>query len=259
MPAYLTVARKEIRDHLRDVRSLSSTALYSLMGPAVVMLVSFSRVGGETGRSTLLPIMASVFALVSAFAGGMNVAMDSMAGERERRSLVPLLLNPISRFDLVIGKWIAVSVFGLGSVGLSVAAFVPVLMSGASQSLQTLSAELLVWVLFGLAPLAILGSAVHLLVAANSRTAKEAHSWLSMVVFVPMIVGMFMVFFPGWIGGWWFVAPIVGQQSLIARTIAGQPVSLLHDVVLAAVTLAAAVPALLATRGVLNRDDVLVG
>jgi hypothetical protein len=78
------------------------------------------------------------------------------------------------------------------------------------------------------------------------------------VVFVPMLVGMFAVFFPGWIGRWWFVAPIVGQQSLIARSIAGQPVSLLQTVALAAVTVAAAVPALLAASGVLNRDDVLV-
>jgi sodium transport system permease protein len=259
MPACLTVARKEIRDHVRDTRSLMSTALHSLMGPVVVMLVSFSRAGEGTDGPRLLLSMASVFALVAAFAGGMNVAMDSMAGERERRSLVPLLLNPVSRFDLVMGKWIAAAVFGVGAVALTVAGFLTVLTWGAAQSLHALGAPLSMWVICGLIPLALLGAAIELLVAATSRTAKEAHSWLSMTVFVPMLVGLFMVFFPEWIGGWWFVAPIVGQQSLVARSIDGQPVLLLHGVVLAAVTLAAAVPALLATRGALNRDDVLLG
>jgi ABC-type Na+ efflux pump permease subunit len=259
MTASLIVARKEIRDHVRDTRSVASTALYALMGPVVVKLVSFSRAAEGTGGPRVLLSMASVFALVAAFAGGMNVAMDSMAGERERRSLVPLLLTPVPRSDLVIGKWIAANVFGVVSVGLTVTGFGLLLTWGASQSLQALAAQLVVWVLCGLIPLALLGSAVHLLVAANSRTTKEAHSWLSMTVFVPMLVGMFMVFFPGWTDGWRFVAPIAGQQSLIARILEGQPVSLLHGVVLAALTLAAAVPPLLATRGVLNRHDVLVG
>jgi sodium transport system permease protein len=235
-----------------------STALYALMGPIVVMLVSVSRSGEGTRRPVLLLSMASVFSLVAAFTGSMNVAMDSMARERERRSLVPLLLNPVSRLDLVIGKWIAANVFGIGAVVLTMAGFLSVLTWGVPQSLPALAGQLFMWVVFGLIPLALLGSAVHLLVAANSRTAKEAHGWLSMVVFVPMLVGMFAVFFPGWIGRWWFVAPIVGQQSLIARSIAGQPVSLLQTVALAAVTVAAAVPALLAASGVLNRDDVLV-
>jgi sodium transport system permease protein len=259
MPPCLIVARKEIRDHLRDTRSLTSTVLYALMGPIVVMLVSLSRSSQGNSRPTLLLSMVSVFALVSAFAGGMNVAMDSMAGERERRSLVPLLLTPAARFDIVIGKWIAASIVGLGALAMTVIGFLGVLVWGASASLLSYAPQLSIWVLLGLLPLALLGSAFHLLVAANSRSTKEAHTWLSMAVFIPMIVGMFLVFFPGWAGSWWFVAPIVGQQSLIARAIEGQPVSLLHGLVLAVVTATSAVPALLATGGVLDRDDVLAG
>jgi sodium transport system permease protein len=259
MRPYLTVARKEIRDHLRDTRSLMSTAMYALMGPVVVMLVSFSRPVAEGGRPGLLLQMASVFALVAAFAGSMNVAMDAMAGERERRSLVPLLLNPVSRFDFVLGKWIAASLFGLGALALNLAGFLAALGLGAPGSLHALSGGVWLWVLAGLTPLVLLGSAIHLLVAAGSRTAKEAHSWLSMVVFAPMLVGMFLVFFPGWIGSWWFVAPVAGQQSLIARSIAGQPVLFVQGAVLAAVTVAASVPVLLGARRVLNRDDLLAG
>jgi ABC-type Na+ efflux pump, permease component len=37
----------------------------------------------------------------------MHIATDSTAGERERGSLEPLLINPIPRFELVAGKWLA--------------------------------------------------------------------------------------------------------------------------------------------------------
>ena len=259
MSTCLIVARKELRDHARDIRSLASTALFALMGPGVVLLVSFSRVQDAGGRPKVLLSMASVFALVTAFAGGMNLAMDATAGERERRSLVPLLLSPVSRLDLVIGKWMAAAALGVAALTLTLAAFLGVLAASAPASIRGLAPQLSAWMVCGLVPLALLGSALHLVVAANSRSTKEAHGWLSMMAFVPMLVGMFLVFFPSWIGRWWFAVPIVGQQSLVARSLEGQPVRLLEGLVLAAITLAASIPALLAARGVLDREDALAG
>lgn len=86
MLAQLVIARKEIRDHLRDTRSMVSSAFYALMGPLVVGMVSLA-VKGKNSSDVLLG-MLSVFALVAAFVGGMNVAIDAIAGERERRSLL---------------------------------------------------------------------------------------------------------------------------------------------------------------------------
>src|SRR5260370_26765531 len=107
----LVVARKEILDGVRDVRSVISSLLYALMGPLVVGLVSIA-VRPETkpgsGGGVLVGMM-SVFTLVAAFVGGMNVAMDTVAGERERRSLLPLLLNPVPRLHIALGQWMAVS------------------------------------------------------------------------------------------------------------------------------------------------------
>src|SRR5712675_1768457 len=111
----LVVARKEVVDSLRDVRSVISSSVYALMGPLVVGLVSMAnRADAKPGsnRSVLIGMM-SVFTLVAAFVGGMNVAMDTVAGERERRSLLPLLLNPVHRRDVVLGKWLAVSLFSI--------------------------------------------------------------------------------------------------------------------------------------------------
>ena len=74
----LIIARKEIKDSVRDVRSVVSSLLYALMGPAVVGMVSMA-IPRDAQGSTVLIGMMSVFTLVSAFVGGMNIAMDTVA------------------------------------------------------------------------------------------------------------------------------------------------------------------------------------
>jgi sodium transport system permease protein len=254
MTPWLAVAGKEIRDHSRDARSLLSSALMALMGPGVVFLVSLSdRARGPEGATVLLG-MLSVFALVSAFAGAIDVAMDSTAGERERRSLLPLLLNPVSRSDVLIGKWIAVTTFALAALALNTAGMVAVLAWAAPVALASRASQILLWIAAGLVPLALFGAAVNLLVAAICRTTKEAHSALRYLAFAPMLAGMFVVFFPSKIGQAWFVMPIVGQQVLIGLR---EHVPVSHGAVLALVTVGGAALALLAAARVLDRDDIL--
>jgi sodium transport system permease protein len=250
----LIVARKELRDHLRDYRSLLLSSLLALMGPGIVTLVSLSdRVGGETGGVVVLG-MLSVFALVTAFSGGADIALDATAGERERRSLLPLLLNPIARRDVTLGKWMAVTIFTLAALALNSAGLVAVMAWAKPVMLVSRAHQLAVWVGFGLVPLAMLGAAVNLFVAARCRTTKEAHAALQGLVFVPMIAGMALVFFPQVIGSAWWVVPIAGQQALIG--LPGQ-LTLLRAGILATVTMAAAIPALIGVHRVLNRDDLL--
>jgi sodium transport system permease protein len=255
MKPSLVVARKEIRDHLRDRRSLLSSALMALMGPGIVLIVSLSdRAQGPNAAAVMLG-MLSIFALVSSFSGGVEIAMDVSAGERERRSLLPLLLNPVSRSGLLIGKWLAVSTFGLASVALNAVGLVLVLARAAPAELAARAPQLFVWVVFGLMPLACLGAALNLLVAALCRTTKEAHTALRIVSFAPMVVGMFLVFFPESIVHTWSALPIVGQQILIGMNDrAASPGS---GAILALVTMAAAVLTLAGAIGLLSRDDIL--
>lgn len=249
------VAGKELLDHLRDRRSLVSFVGHAAMGPAIVLLVSFSSVAHQKSLPVVLVGLLSVFALVSGFAGAVHVAMDVMSGERERRSLLPLLTTPVSRRDLVIGKWIAVSVFGLGALGVNLAGVVVVLALRTPATLLSHLVTLVAWGLLGLAPLALLGSAIQVWVASLSPTMKEAGTSLMMVVFAPMIVGMVMVFYPIG-GGWWRAVPIVGQQLLIQSGLGGGPVSVASILALTATTLVSALVPLALTERILSRDDV---
>ena len=251
----LVVAVKEIRDHLRETRSLTSSALLALMGPAVVLLVSMSDRTSAKDSTAVLLGMLSVFALVSSFAGAIDIAMDATAGERERRSLLPLLLNPVHRSALITGKWLAVTAFALAALALNCLATVAVLLWAAPAALATRTPLIVIWIGLGLVPLAALGAALSIFVAVRCRTTKEAHAALRFVTFMPMVVGMFLVFFPAWAGKIWFLLPVVGQQALIGLPAGSIPVA--RAALLAAVTLAAAVPVLFAATRVLSRDDIL--
>jgi sodium transport system permease protein len=253
--AWAIVARKEIVDHVRDRRSLVSAAAYAIMGPAVVMLVSFSAKGRDEGMPMVMLGMMSVFALVSAFTGGMNVAGDVMSGERERRSLLPLLMTPVTRRDVVVGKWIAASAFGLAALAVNVAAMLAVLAWRAPAALAAQAATLASWVVLGLAPLALLAAALEILIAGVSRTTKEAGTSLTLIVFVPMFAGMFLTFFPV-ASGWWRAVPIVGQQMIVDAGLHGTPVPIGEAIVLALATVASAVVPLAEAERVLTRDDV---
>jgi hypothetical protein len=111
------------------------------------------------------------------------------------------------------------------------------------------------WIGLGLVPLALLGAATNILVAILCRTTKEANTASKMLVLVPMLVGMFLIFFPAWVGRVWFLLPIVGQQALIGF---GDPaVPIIRTAVLALVTVFATGGALAAATHALRRNDVL--
>jgi sodium transport system permease protein len=200
----LVIARKEIIDHLRERRSLCATAMHLLMGPSVIALVLFSM---KTKVSSVAGTMAAIFLLVSAFTGGMNVAMDMLAGERERRSLLPLLLNPVKRISVVVGKWLAISMFAAGGVLLTFGAFLVVGVHLPS----------ILFVALAVIPLAAFAAAFQLTISTFCRTVKEAQTYLSLLIFLPMGIAMFMVFLAPNPSPWLLCIPIIGQQALLTH------------------------------------------
>lgn len=240
----LTVAAKELTDGWRDRRAMLSAALYCLMGPGVVSMVSLT----VHDNRPVLAAMMSIFTLVSTFVGGMNVAMDSIAGERERRSLVPLLMHPVTRLDLLLGKWLAVAAFSAAGLALNLAGFAPLLHRAPPLGLALC-----------LIPLSLLAAALEVWVSTLCRGVKEAQTYLSMLVFLPMAVGMFMVFSPVAGHGWWRFVPVAGHQLQLEagrRGAQSDPLALLF---LSFVTAILAGMALLAAADRLEQDDVVYG
>ena len=82
----------------------------------------------------------------------------------ERRSLLPLLLNPIPRLDVVLGKWLAVSFFSIAGLALNLLGFAVVIAnSGLHRSADT--TRVLLTIALGIFPLSLFAAALQLLSA----------------------------------------------------------------------------------------------
>jgi sodium transport system permease protein len=271
----LVIARKELTDHARDTRSVASTALYALMGPAVILLAVIARAPAAGGSAqaqpwvsdsaliTMLPIMAAVFALMAVFTAAMPPAMDTIAGERERRTLLPLIVSAVSRRHVIVGKWIAASVFAAGGLVVNLLAFEAVFAMSAVPS------GMLAFLVIApaLLALACLVAALELAVSTLCRSTKEANTYLSILMFSAMGLAMWLAFRSQQSDPvWWRFLPLVGHQHLLQSAFAGGPSSLVQLVLiileswlLAAVSLATTALVLAATWVRFERDEALYG
>jgi sodium transport system permease protein len=165
------------------------------------------------------------------FMGGFYLAIDATAGEREHGSLEPLLVQPISRAELVLGKVAAASVFSamavilfLISLILSVP-FVPLHKIGMSLEIGALTAVKL----FGISvPLMVLGAALLTVVASFARSYKEAQTYLTMVILVPtlpLIVTQLLDIRPS---ATLMLVPSLSQATLTTSFIKGESVPWSH-------------------------------
>lgn len=220
--ATFVVAGKELVDHWRDRRSVALSVLYALMGP-VVMALAFMRssVDAPSSDAALGPIMAAVFALMAVFTGSMAAAMDTVAGERDRRSLVPLVLSVPSRWQVVVGKWVALTVLSAVSLLMTLTAYRFVL-GGSSPTIQLLS-----WGLTApaLLTLIMLAASSQLFVSTLCHSTREAHTYVSILVFTVMGVAMWIAFAPA-APAWSSGLPLVGQQRLLTLALSGTGVSI---------------------------------
>lgn len=257
---YASHVRSMLTDYSRavgDTRLVVRGIAPGAIAPVRIVDRDFATAAERAGRAfATLPI----FVLLAAFVGGMAVAADAGAGERERGSLESLLLHPVSRGSIVAGKWMAVSASALATVALALVVSYAVLRHPRLQQLD-LPIALTVNGVFAMAaillPLVLAAAAVQLLMAFQSRTFKEAQTKLSMLIFVPMIPGFLFAFGTLDPAPWMALAPMIGQHMLVTSLVRGEPIVTANAVAVSVVTVAAAAAAITAAARLLDRETVL--
>lgn len=198
--------------------------------PAVATALAVEEVDLATAQSRAALLLAALpyFLVLALFTGGMAVAIDATAGERERQSLEPLLLHPVPRAAVVLGKLLAAGAFAAVALAETIVGFglVPVALPleqlGFSIRLDPL---VLVRIFTLLLPLLLLVAGVMILVAARARTFKAAQSTLSFLMLVPAMPGLVLAFVPVKLQTWMLLVPAWGEQLLITRLIRAEPVA----------------------------------
>lgn len=235
-------ARRLLEAYGRQVAALR--LLVRGVSPEVVAPVDVRTVDVATpaGRSLLILGMMTYFCLMSMLAGGFYLAIDTTAGERERGSLEPLLSLPVTRGQLILGKIFATSAFMAVSLLLTLTAFGVVL---AFIPLETLGMSAnfgagVVLALFGVMVVFVpLGAALMTVVASFTRSNREAQTWLSLVLLIPLAPIMFAVINGTRPTAALMTIPSLSQHLLATSLMRGDAIDPIHVMISILTTLAA--------------------
>ena len=185
---------------LIDKRMKSLNLSYNYIVPTVANEINLSPLKEIIGKYAggILPYIFMAFC----FMGCMLPAIDLFAGEKERGTIETLLTSPVNRAQILIGKLLVVTSFGLLSatvalVGLFASFYLQDTDSEFMQAVSDILTPQLIGTLYVLLiPLAIFFAGVMIPISVYSRSFKEAQSILTplnIVMVLPAMAG----FFPG--------------------------------------------------------------
>jgi sodium transport system permease protein len=224
------------------------------VSPSITDALAVEQIDVATPQSQVLLFlnMLPYLLMFTIFSGGSGVIIDATAGERERNSLEPLLINPVPRRDLVLGKLLAALPFACLSVLASLVGFAVVFNVVPVEEFIGIRLSIDLRALAGIfvicLPMIVLASSLQMIVATFSRSFKEAQSYVQILPLVPALPGLGLAFLPVRPEIWTMLIPTFGQQILINQFMRGEPVNTLNialstliTVVLAAVLILVAI------------------
>jgi sodium transport system permease protein len=199
--------------------------------PSVIDPLSVETVDLATpeSRAALFLSILPYFVVMSMFMGGMAVAIDTTAGERERQSLEPLLVNPVPRGAFVLGKTAAAAAFSVLALSETLLGFgfLPALLPADRIGFAIrLGPGVLLRVLVVTLPLLLLANALMSLVATRARSFRQAQTTISMLMLLPAIPGVLLALSPVKPQGWMMATPFLAEQVVMARLVRGEAVAL---------------------------------
>jgi len=197
-------------------------------------------VSTPSGRSAMLLGMMSYFFVFAALMGGMYLAIDTTAGERERGSLEPLLSLPVTRDQLIYGKIAATCLFMTLSLMLSLTAFYVALKFMPLEQLGMTPNFGPAVVLAALAiflPFILVGAALMTLVASFTKSYREAQTWLSVVLIAPTMPILIVSILTLRPRTEFMFIPSLSQHLLLVDMVKNEPINGLHVAISVASTL----------------------
>jgi sodium transport system permease protein len=203
-----------------------------------------------------------LYIVLAAFTGGMQIATDSTAGERERGSLEPLLVNPVSRETFVAGKWLASVLFALVTMALTAVLCAIVMERTPLQELGVrfrLGPDTALGVAAATLPMAFFASSLQVLIASFARSFKEAQSYLSMLIMFAMLPGILPVLYPITNQLWMAPIPLLGQNVLLTDVLGGKDPGVLAFALAAASALICSIVLVYLTTRLFRKERVIFG
>jgi sodium transport system permease protein len=224
------------------------------------------QVGEKGGASEFLVGLLPYMIVIWAFYGAMGIAGDMVAGEKEKSTLETLLITPVKRTHIVLGKLLALSTISLMSslsslIGIILLATVK--PPGTAEMFKSglgVNPASAVLILALMIPMAAVFSSLLIGVSSFAKNSREAQQFLSQISFIVLMPAIFSQFIGLTDYGskrWVDFVPILNTANNIRLILLGKA-----DFVGIAITIGvSAVLALIAlqiTVRLFNREEVLV-
>lgn len=197
------IAGRELDRSLKRLRDLEVDAWFGERGMSPNLdepwqLTTHDLASPSQQAASMVARFLPYMVLLLCITGAMYPAMDMTAGEKERSTIETLLVNPVPRSSLVLGKFMATAAMAVGSAIFTVAGqfiFFKWAAGGLSKGMLTLDLELspltLAFGLLQMVPVAFFFAALMLALSLIARSMKEAQSYVSpmlaLVIFPSML------------------------------------------------------------------------
>ncbi len=213
---------------------------------------------GASGRAQGLLVPMAV--IISMIMGGFYLAVEVTAGEKEKHTLEPLLTLPVSRWKMVIGKYLALLAFCLFSLAVAIFAFIVVfqfLPSDKIPDIFNFNLELVSKILLIMVPMAFSVAAILMVISSFTKSTKEAQTYLGFSIFVfmaPMFVMMWKTI-PTSLAT--FATPIVSQYKLLDMVFKDETITSVNYLTSTGLTLALTLGLLFLSHWLYRQDRIL--
>jgi len=201
------------------------------INPEVTDVIAIDKVDVATPQTRVMMLLSMLpyFIIFGVFSSSSSIIIDSTAGERERKSLEPLLINPVPRRVFVFGKILSSFPFSIANLALTLIGFglvFNVIPLEKYLGMQLgLNVTTLIWIFLICLPVIYLASAIQIVAASFARTSKEAGNYLPFIALIPSLPGLALAFFPVKSNLWLMLIPTFGQQLLINQLLRLEPIS----------------------------------
>ncbi len=201
------------------------------VSPEVMRVVNVEDVDTATPQSQALIFLSMLpyFIIFAIFNGASPVIIDATAGERERGSLEPLLINPLPRGWFAIGKMLSAMPFAIFNLIITLGGFAAIFRILPLEDVLGiqigLNVSTLVAVFLICLPIVFLACAIQTLIASFTKTTKEAGTYLPFIGLIPSLPGLALAFLPVKPSLWTMIIPTFGQQILINQFLRSEPIS----------------------------------
>lgn len=211
-----------------DTKSAAAFSLVSdIVSQRQVVKTNFSIAGEDVASekdltAMMLSMIAPMLLITFLFAGCMSLVPESIAGEKERGVFATMLVTPVKRSHIALGKILALSAASLVSGACSFLGLIlslPKMLEGSGESLHLSAAAYpvssYVALFLVIVSTVLFITAIMSVCSAFAKSVKEANSYVGPMMLIVMMAAVLNIFLSDKIGSWAYFIPLFNSVKVM--------------------------------------------